>query len=480
MRIDGSEYKEYIPNQHNWTKEIVENKLNHTSEVICDIEADIIALQEVENSYILDRLLKRLQKVGCEYRYSAITHTKNSSIEVALLSKYPIKDTQSIEVGVRFRDILKVTLDIEETLLTLFVVHFKAKSRDGVESKRIKSATILMDKIVDLPKREEYIILGDFNSDYDEYLHITPKLDDTNGTTAINDILQTKINNSLIDKRDIQKLKKGTNHYTPWQELKPYQRWSYKFYGHKKTMDNILLSSSMFDSKGLDYVNNSFRVFKMDYLFTNKGYINRWEYKNKLHTGKGYSDHLPIYAIFDKKPFEADRVQRKIIKDIKYLYTIKKLHYKVVLKDIVVIKKIKESAIIKQTPSGRGVYLFGCAKEIKEGYRYDIEVESIQSYKGLKEVTQITISKRKNRVDTSLYYKKSITNIKQNEIIKDIKGIYINGYLYIGGDKIAIHFRKKRDKPKNSSYIKIKYAHIGYFNRVNIIIDNRRVFEVLE
>ena len=45
MHYDGSEYIEYIPNKHNWIEDIAGIKLNHTAEVICDIEADIIALQ---------------------------------------------------------------------------------------------------------------------------------------------------------------------------------------------------------------------------------------------------------------------------------------------------------------------------------------------------------------------------------------------------------------------------------------------------
>ncbi|MFK5977239.1 MAG: endonuclease/exonuclease/phosphatase family protein [Sulfurovum sp.] len=480
MSLDGSEYRDYIPNQHNWTEEIVETKLNHTAEVICDVEADIIGLQEVENTHILERLFKRLNQVGCGYKYSTITETKKSSIQVALLSQYPIKSYKSIEVGFGFRDILEVDLDIGGDGLTIFVTHFKAKSRNGVESKRIKSAKVIMRRIDSLPRDREYISLGDFNSDFDEYLHITKKLDDTNGTTAINDILQTKINDRLVSREDMQNSKNKKQHYSPWQELKPYQRWSYKFYGRNNTMDNILLSNSMFDGKGLDYVNNSFRVFKMDYLFTNKGYINRWEYKNSKHTGKGYSDHLPIYAMFDKKPFEANRLRESITRNIEYLYSMRELTHKVVLKDIVVIKKSKNSAIIKQNLKGRGVYLFGCAKELKEGYIYDIVVESIKSYHGLKEVTQIIIKKRKKQIDTSLYYKNSIKNLKQNEIIKDIEGIYDDGYFYTNGDKIALHFRQKKYKPKNNTHIKIEYGRSGYYKGTNLVIEYKKDFVVLE
>ena len=482
MRIDGSEYKEYIPHQHNWNEEILEIKLNHIAEVICDVEADIIGLQEIENSHILARLSKRLQKVGCGYRYSAISHTKGSSIQVALLSNYPIKSQRDIEVGYRVRDILEVDIDLDGTNLKIFVNHFKAKSRDGVESKRVASAKALMSRIMSMPKDREYILLGDFNSDYNEYLNINKKLDDTNGTVAINDTLQTKIEDRLLTKEDMIKNKRGI-HYTLWQEITPHNRWSYKFYGKKGSVDNILIGHNMFDGKGIDYINNSFGVYRGSYLFTGKGYINSWEYKNHQHKGRGYSDHLPIYAYFDKKTFEPDTINSNIpTKDIEYLYTIEKLPSPIYLKDIVVVKKIKNNAIIKQTPKGRGVYLFGCADELEEGYRYDIRVDSITTYYGLKEITQIYIKKRNSHIDTSPYYltQKNLKDIRANEIIKDIEGVYKDGFLYIDGNKIAIHFRKKRDKPKNHTRIKINYAHIGYYNGVNLVIQSKKDFTILE
>ncbi|HIQ27360.1 MAG TPA: hypothetical protein EYH42_02525, partial [Sulfurovum sp.] len=68
----GTEYDDYTK-KHNWTKRMVEVKLNHVAEVICDLDADILGLQEVENANILEKLKKRLSRVGCGYGYAAIT-----------------------------------------------------------------------------------------------------------------------------------------------------------------------------------------------------------------------------------------------------------------------------------------------------------------------------------------------------------------------------------------------------------------------
>ena len=160
----GTEYKEYTPGKHNWNKRMVDIKLNHTAEVICDLNADILGLQEVENSHILHQLMRRLKKVGCSYKYSAITDKKNASIQVALLSHYPIKKQYDIQVSFseRVRSILEVEVDIEGESITLFVNHWKSKAYKGYKSKRIEYAKALQSRILKMPDTKEYIILGDF------------------------------------------------------------------------------------------------------------------------------------------------------------------------------------------------------------------------------------------------------------------------------------------------------------------------------
>jgi endonuclease/exonuclease/phosphatase family metal-dependent hydrolase len=148
-KYQGTEYDEYIPGKHNWNERMVDIKLNHTAEVICDVDADILALQEIENAYIFQKLIKKLETVGCPYIYSAITQKKGASIQVALLSRYPIHKQHDIQVSAspRVRNILEVEVDIEGINLTLFVNHWKSKAYKGGESKRIKYAEALQSRI---------------------------------------------------------------------------------------------------------------------------------------------------------------------------------------------------------------------------------------------------------------------------------------------------------------------------------------------
>jgi exonuclease III len=478
----GSEYKEYVPGTHNWNKRTVEVKLNHIAEVICDLNADILGLQEIENALIFKQLREKLEDVGCGYKYGAITSKRGAPIQVALLSRYPITKERQIQVSYapRVRNILEVEVNIQGVGLSVFVNHWKSKAYKGFESKRIKYAKALQSRLSKLPKTKEYILIGDFNSDYNAYLSLEQKLNDTDGKTGFSDILQTK-----IDEYEISSAPQGS-HYTLWKELDVEHRWSHKFYGKRSSLDHIVLPREMFDAKGIDYVDNSFGVFKPRYLFTKRGYINAWRYKNGKHRVKGYSDHLPIYALFDIKPYvsESRKKQRKGIEEntIEDLYKLERLQEEVKLNDVVVIFKRGHHAIVKQHPNSRGIFLYGCAGELKEGYKYDLLVDGIKTYKGLKEIISAYTLKEKGRVNTKVFMKhvEGLERLEQNEVITGIKGLYNNRHLYVDGKQISIYFKKKKSWPKNGTQVMIDYAHLGYYKKKQLVVYNAKDFRVLE
>ncbi|UPT77068.1 endonuclease/exonuclease/phosphatase family protein [Sulfurovum sp. XGS-02] len=484
----GTEYDDYTV-KHNWTQRMVDIKLNHTAEVICDLDADILGLQEIENDHILQQLMTRLKRVGCPYGYSAITHKKNAPIQVALLSRYPIAKQNEIAVSTAagVRNILEVEVDIKGTPLTLFVNHWKSKAYHGYESKRIKYAKALQSRIAQMPETKEYIILGDFNSDHNAYLTLENKINDTYGKTAFNDVLKTKVGAYLVEEEEMLKADKGV-HYTLWKELPVDQRWSHKFYGKKSSLDQIVLPRQMFDGQGVDYVNNSFKVFKRSYLFTKRGYINKWEYKNGKHRAKGYSDHLPVYAYFDTKSYIAEEKKRALkrveTKSIEDLYNIEALEGKIKLENVVVVLKRGRNAVVKQRMQGRGIYLYGCAGRLQEGHKYDLLVEGIKTYHGLKEITHAYSLKDKGVVESEQYMLSGDTfasnEIPQNEVLKEISGIYKNKFLYFNDKKVPLYFKKKKFTPANGSRLKIHYAHLGYYKKLQVVIYNKKDFEILE
>jgi endonuclease/exonuclease/phosphatase family metal-dependent hydrolase len=300
LRYSGHEYEQYVPNTSwRWNSDTYRIKLKNIAKVIVDMDPDIIALQEIESLQALKDLRAQIQRDGLYLPYYAIASAKDTTVKVALLSKHPLR-TQDLRVtaSYKYRNILEAKVQLGNEKLYIFVNHWKAKS--GPESRRIVSAKVLKERLDSLGN-VNYILLGDFNSDYreNETFVRKRKLNDTKGITGINHILKTTDHNEAVTIRD---LKSCTNcAFNLWYELPSESRWSHKYRGRGEGLDSIIISPRLTDGKGIEYISGSFQKFDAPYLFKNKK-IYRWQRSRsypKHHTAKGYSDHLPIYARFN-------------------------------------------------------------------------------------------------------------------------------------------------------------------------------------
>lgn len=299
LHKSGHEYVEYIPNtQANWNKRTYKIKLQNTAKVIQDINADIIALQEIESLQALKDLRYTLKQSGLYYQYYKIADKKNTTIKVAILSKIPFVYTKELSVtsSYRYRNILETKFKINNQDLYLFVNHWKSKS--GPESRRIISAKVLRKRIKELGVDKNIILLGDFNSDYEEYKLFKRKRkhNDTNGRTGINDVLHTKYQTCKAS--NVKFNEKYL--YNLWYDTNNDERYSYIYRGKKEAMDSIIVSQSLLKNSEMTYQQNSINAFKADYIFKGKN-IYRWKMswkKPRKHKGKGYSDHLAVIAEF--------------------------------------------------------------------------------------------------------------------------------------------------------------------------------------
>ena len=298
MNDDGNEYEQYIPNTSwGWNEEMHRIKLRNTAQVIKDIRADIIGLQEIESETALKELKAELNRQGLYYPHYAFAKKKNSAVAVGLLSRYPIKSALSHTVSSSraYRDILEAKITVNGKILRIYVNHWKAKS--GPESMRIESAKILKKIIAEMD--EPFVLMGDFNSDYEEYKTFvrSRKHNDTAGRTGINHILKTiDEDQNPITYTTLKECDDCL--YNLWYDVDSSERWSHEFKGHNEALDNMIISSTLIDGKGIEYVKGSFKRFEKPYLFY-KGKPYRWQQsrkKPKHHLGEGYSDHLPITA----------------------------------------------------------------------------------------------------------------------------------------------------------------------------------------
>jgi len=159
-----------------------------TAKAISEVNADVIALMEIENITILDRFTSKYMK-DLGYKESLLIDSHDPrGIDVALLSKYPIisaKSHRNDHTAVLksswpwlfSRDCLEVVVDVDGKSLTLYVNHFKSmldtkaknseEARANTKPKRLEQAKKVVE-IVDSQWKDKnyngnFAVLGDLN-----------------------------------------------------------------------------------------------------------------------------------------------------------------------------------------------------------------------------------------------------------------------------------------------------------------------------
>lgn len=229
-KISGSEYRDFKSNR--WNSAKYQQKLRKISRVLRELNADVVALNEIEN----ENVIKELANLS-GYKFYKFATLKGSPIGLGLLSRYRISDSEIYVVpDVKTRPILMSRVEFEGNIIEFFVAHFPAAKNP---LKHRIAAANTMKKAVKNSKNG--VILGDLNSNYG-YKFLLNGLD---GWTNL------------------------------WEFLPSYQRSSYK--NGKSAIDHIILSKDLM-GKNLRYKDGSFGVFKANFM------------------DDSYSDHYPLYA----------------------------------------------------------------------------------------------------------------------------------------------------------------------------------------
>jgi endonuclease/exonuclease/phosphatase family metal-dependent hydrolase len=332
---NGNEYPDYKPNKCGWNHETHARKLDNISSVIAATDADILVLVEIENLNAAKQLQKALKRKKRSYPYITTGEKPNPATTCqVILSRFPVTFSKGYGIpksgDYYTRNILEADIAVGPETLKIFALHWPSKRYH--ESFRIAAANVLIDRLKKLSPETEYIIAGDFNSNYNEAeTFFTGRLDDTKGRVAINHMLKTveSLPCSFINyltERELIESQERLCHYDPWLELPEYKRFNYIYRGQYNTLDHILIPRALYDNAGISYVDNSFYVFTWDGRLIFNGIPYRWKTiygrNGKYHTGQGYSDHLPILAKFVLKPFTfADSsIQNNYTTDSSYFY----------------------------------------------------------------------------------------------------------------------------------------------------------------
>ena len=159
-----------------------------TSKAIRAVNADILALQEVESLTVLDRFNSR-HLGGMKYRHRMLIDAFDPrKIDVAVISRYPIvkartyrQERNNNNTNWLFsRGCLEVDIDIEGKILTLYVNHFKSmmggrrKTKERRKEQVSRVAQIITERWNEVDYEGNYIVLGDFN----DYLDSETSLED--------------------------------------------------------------------------------------------------------------------------------------------------------------------------------------------------------------------------------------------------------------------------------------------------------------
>lgn len=286
--------EEFLPeSSKQWTIDRFETKISNLAKVINQMNdgcgPDIIAFQEVENLNVLKWLAYRFK-----HRDYIIAHRDSPDergIDVALFYDrkiFDIEDLDTVRVnlptGTPTRYILKVSLrhKTEKSVIHFFVNHWPSRRGGEVKSEpnRIAAAQILKKSIfqlLDEDKNSQIILLGDFNDEPDN-----KSISETLGAAEFNCDGE---NSTLLNLAYTKAL---------------INEGSYLFGSAWNMIDQIIISGSLYDKKGIDFACGSYEVIKPDFMIIKEG--DRKGGPLPTYSGSrylaGYSDHFPVGAKF--------------------------------------------------------------------------------------------------------------------------------------------------------------------------------------
>jgi endonuclease/exonuclease/phosphatase family metal-dependent hydrolase len=213
-----------------------------TAKAIAALDADVLAVQEVENLDVLKRFRNDRLK-NLKYTFAMLVDGNDPrQIDVAVLSRFPIvaaRSHQDLRDGNSFlfsRDCLELDVQVNGKTLTLFVNHLKSmldknnpsQGRKNTRAKRVKQAAEVK-KIVEArfgatPGSAAWAVVGDLND------FLGPGQGTTSGVTDL--VTWSEVEN-VVDR------------------LPAAERWTHFFDGaptgepRVRQLDYILLSSSL-------------------------------------------------------------------------------------------------------------------------------------------------------------------------------------------------------------------------------------------
>ena len=298
---DGSEFDEFKTGRSGtsvgkWNQAKYEARLDRLCEVIvaCGKRAgkesgagpDIAVLEEIENDRVVRDIVNRLPQRST-YRHAAfVPPAVGSAFGSVVLSRYPVVSVSAHSVAggeTALRPLLEVTLLVGNERLVVFAAHWKSKLGGSAETGDIRLAqeSLLSSRIEKLsssaqPAASGWIACGDFNQKREEFS------------------LMNKYGNCW----DIwqSRLAEGSASGPPG---------SYNYRGNWETIDNVFVPSDCVPCPHEAAKAGTLSGWRVDDFSVVAeapfAAANFSPIRYEAFSGKGYSDHLPLVMVLEKR-----------------------------------------------------------------------------------------------------------------------------------------------------------------------------------
>ncbi|MBN2964427.1 endonuclease/exonuclease/phosphatase family protein [Sulfurospirillum sp. T05] len=434
-KTQGSEYDDYTLGKLGWDEKMAQKKLANTIAVIRALDADILALQEVENEALMESLSKTLS-----YPYFAFAKPSHVATGVGVLSRYPFEQTEAIPLE-RGREMLWAKIKIDSEYLELVNVHWP--SLRNPRERRLRAAQTLKTFV---RGREKVLLLGDFN--------------DPLGYESV-----------LAETFGRLELRQGW--FDPW--FTQQERWSHDFFGDKKALDRMVLSQGLLNKEGLVYAWGSFERFSQPFFSTKNGSPYRWERRNRgkgAHTGRGYSDHFPL-----RLKLTTTQMQSSLNPvGLETVFSAKEGKANLFLKDATVVYVHNEGMVLGK--EGRGVYVHKPDFEVSLGEVLDVWVHGVKNFQGMREISALhveRVSPKKRDIYAHMLPQSSLKEARPGDVMREVEGVVKQGRLVTSDGAVRLYAKNTSHLPKEGEYVRLERVRVGmYGGQKELILEERK------
>ena len=294
---------EYLPDNE-WDQARYERKIDHLAKAIVTLEADLLAVCEVENKRVLEDLIVHPELVKDHWSIVHKDSPDRRGIDLALIYRKPFEMVgesvlHPIDIGegnTSTRGVLEVPMALSGTPVTFLVNHWPSRYGGAEESSpKRKAAAAVARSIIDGHLSRNHaagiLLLGDLNDDPWD-----PSVREV--LNAVRELRSVTHPSNTSPRRDGQKTYSPRLWNPSWKFANSPDSGTYYYWNGWcwNCFDQIIVSSGMLDDSGLRILAESVEVHAPDFMRdTEKNafrparfrkFRGRWE--------EGYSDHFAV------------------------------------------------------------------------------------------------------------------------------------------------------------------------------------------